>query len=135
MSGGFSGGLLPGDSEARIPAGDFPVKVAPLTAASHVGRAEVPQPGLDFLFGAAGAVSGALARGPFALQTLGLRPQAVGPLEERGVALGVGLYRGLDFDGSRGFRASALFPVAQEPEEAAPRPAHRRTQEAQFERR
>lgn len=133
MNGVISGALLAGELEARVAPGDFPVEgVRRLYVVRHEGRAEFPQSGLHLLLGAARPVAGALAGRSFAVESVGLRPQALGPLEKRGVALGVALDPGLRL-GRRSSLRSGL--ATEEVGDAVEGPAQRRTQKTQFERR
>ena len=133
MNGVFSGGLLVGESEARVAPGDFPVEgVLRLDTVRHEERAEFPQSGFHLFLGAARPVAGALAGRTLTVEPVGLRSQALGSLEKCGVGLGVGLDRGL-----RVGRCLGLDPglAVEEAGDAVEGSAQRRTQKTQSERR
>lgn len=139
MEAVISGGLLAGESEARITPGDFPVEPHFRVTVGSVGRPEFPQSRFHFLLGATGSVAGAVAGSTFLVKPVGLLPKPLSPLEKRGVALGVSLNNRGRIRSWRGVRRVSLrgvgTPNTEKTRDAGQRPTHRRTQEAQLERR
>jgi len=133
MNGVFSGGLLVGESEARVAPGDFPVEgVLRLDTVRHEERAEFPQSGFHLFLGATRPVAGALAGRTLAVEPVGLRPQTLGSLEKCGVALSVGLDRSLRVGGCLGPDPGLATEKFGDAVEGS---AQRRTQNTQSERR
>jgi len=133
MNGVVSGGLLVGESEARVAPGDFPVEgVLRLGTVRHEERAEFPQSGFHLFLGAARPIAGALAGRPLAVEPVGLRPQTLSSLEKCGVGLGVGLDRNPRVGGCLGRDPSV---AVEEVGDAVEGSAQRRTQKTQSERR